>query len=111
MDEKGQVTIRMKIVDRDGNEHEGVFPVAGSLMEALRDHDFDVAAICGGMCSCATCHVYIAAEWIDRLPPRQADERELVTELQHYRASSRLSCQITMDQELDGLCLTLAPEE
>jgi len=103
--------IRMTVVDRTGEKHECDFPVGGSLMEALRDGNFDVAAICGGMCSCATCHVYVAEDWLARLPPREDDEQDLVTELEHYRESSRLSCQIGLTEELEGLCVTLAPEE
>lgn len=80
-------------------------------MEALRELDYGVAAICGGMCSCATCHVYIEPSWSGRVPPQQSDERELVVELQYRRDNSRLSCQIPLSPALDGLELTLAPEE
>src|SRR5690606_3485958 len=65
------------------------------LMESLREHEFGVTARCGGMCSCATCHVYVDPEWIDKLPEMQSDERELITELTTYQPGvSRLSCQI-----------------
>ncbi len=101
----------MQVVDRNGNEHDCNFSVGGSLMEALRSGNFDVAAICGGMCSCATCHVYVDDEWFDRLPPREDDEQDLVTELEYFRESSRLSCQIELAGDLDGLRVTLAPEE
>ena len=84
---------------------------AGSLMEALRELDYGVAAICGGMCSCATCHVYVAPAWSDIVPAQHSDERELVMELQHQRAGSRLSCQLPLSPALDGLEITLAPEE
>lgn len=103
--------VRITVVDRAGEEHACNFPAGGSLMEALRDGNFDVAAICGGMCSCATCHVYVAEEWAGRLPPREDDEQDLVSELEHCRESSRLSCQIALTEELEGLCVTLAPEE
>lgn len=103
--------IRLNVVDRDDNEHALEVPAKGSLMEALREPEYGVAAICGGLCSCATCHVYIAPEWAGRLAAQQSDERDLVTELQHHRETSRLSCQIRLSGELDGLRLTLAPEE
>ena len=80
-------------------------------MEVLRDLDGGVAAICGGMCSCATCHVYVAPEWRERVPAQQSDEWELVSELQHHRDGSRLSCQIRLSEDLNGLRVTLAPEE
>ncbi|NLG76286.1 MAG: 2Fe-2S iron-sulfur cluster binding domain-containing protein, partial [Xanthomonadaceae bacterium] len=67
---------------------------------------------CGGMCSCATCHVYVDPEWIDKLPEMQSDERELITELTTYQPGvSRLSCQIPFTEELDGIKVTVAPEE
>jgi ferredoxin, 2Fe-2S len=105
------VTIRLQVVDRDGNEHEVDVDPRGVLMEVLRDFDYGVAAICGGMCSCATCHVYVDAQWRDRLPQPQSDERELVSELVHRRDNSRLSCQLHLTEALEGLRVTVAPEE
>jgi 2Fe-2S ferredoxin len=83
----------------------------GSLMEALRELEYGVSAICGGMCSCATCHVFIDPEWMEKVPDQQGDERELVVELADRQETSRLSCQIPLSPGLDGLRLTLAPEE
>lgn len=103
--------IRLQVVDRDGGEHEVEVDAKGVLMEVLRDFDYGVAAICGGMCSCATCHVYVDADWRARLPAAQGDESELVAELEHYRENSRLSCQIHLSESLDGLRVTVAPEE
>lgn len=80
-------------------------------MEALRELDYGVAATCGGMCSCATCHVYLAPEWAEKVPSPQSDERDLVGELQYRQAESRLSCQIQLGEALDGLRVTIAPEE
>ena len=105
------MTIRLKVVDRNGEEHEVDAAPNGTLMETLRELEYGVTAICGGMCSCATCHVYIAPEWAERLPERQGDERELLGELQFRKDTSRLSCQVKLTQALDGLRLTLAPEE
>ena len=105
------MNIRLNVVDRDGAEHAVDAEPAGSLMEALRELEYGVSAVCGGMCSCATCHVYIAPEWVDKLPEQQGDERELVVELADRQETSRLSCQIALTPALDGLRLTLAPEE
>lgn len=105
------MTIRLNVTDRNGNEHEVDTPAEGSLMEALRELEYGVTAICGGMCSCATCHVYVAPDWMEKVPERQSDERDLVTELQFKHDNSRLSCQIQLTDQLDGLRLTLAPEE
>lgn len=100
----------LKIVDDKGVEREIPGQVKSTLMEMLRDHDY-VPAICGGMCSCATCHVYIDPAWFDKLPALQSDEGDLLSELSTRKANSRLSCQILLKPEYDGLRLTVAPEE
>ena len=91
------------VIDRDGVERELAAPDGVPLMEPLRDMDDGVAAICGGMCSCATCHVYVDADWLPRLPAIMSDERELLSELTHYREDSRLSCQLEFTEALAGL--------
>lgn len=105
------MTIRLNVVDREGQTHEIETRPQGSLMEALREFEYGVAAICGGMCSCATCHVQVAPEWVGKLQPPQSDENELISELTFRQASSRLSCQIPLSQDLDGLSVTIAPDE
>jgi len=101
----------MVIVDRDGVEHRVPGKTGVSLMETLREVDYGVAAICGGMCSCATCHVYIDENWAARLPAAQGDETELLQELSGRRPTSRLSCQVEFTPALDGLRLTVAPDD
>ena len=101
--------MRLNVIDRDGNEFEVEASAKGSLMEVLRD--YGVAAICGGTCSCASCHVYVASEWMGRIPRQRSDERELIEELHYHRPTSRLSCQVKLSEDLHGLCVTLAPEE
>jgi 2Fe-2S ferredoxin len=102
---------RMTVVDRDGKEHEVEAKPGLKVMEILRELDYGVAAICGGLCSCATCHVYVDENWADRLPQRQSDEQDLLTELSDYRpATSRLSCQIEFTDALDGLKVMIAPD-
>ena len=101
----------LRVIDRDGQEHEVEAKVGLKVMETLRELDYGVAAICGGMCSCATCHVYVDPDWQSRLPAPMSDERELISELAHVQDNSRLSCQIEFTPELDGLRLTIAPDE
>ena len=101
----------LRIVDRDGVEHEVDAKPGLKVMETLRELDYGVAAICGGMCSCATCHVYVDPEWTARLPEPMSDERELLAELAHHESNSRLSCQIEFTAALDGLRVTIAPDE
>ena len=99
------------IVDRDGKEHRVPGKDGVSVMETLRELDYGVAAVCGGMCSCATCHVWVDEAWIGRLPPRQGDEQEILQELGNSRPGSRLSCQVPFTAALDGLKITIAPDE
>ncbi|MDB6161798.1 MAG: hypothetical protein JWO04_5504 [Gammaproteobacteria bacterium] len=102
---------RLKVVDRDGIEHTVEGRTGLKVMETLREFDYGVAAICGGMCSCATCHVYVDPQWQPRLPPAMSDERELLMELSHSQPTSRLSCQIEFTPELEGLRVTIAPDQ
>jgi ferredoxin, 2Fe-2S len=101
----------LRVVDRDGVEHEVDAKPGLKVMETLRELDYGVAAICGGMCSCATCHVYVDPEWASKLPEPMSDERELLTELSHHENNSRLSCQLEFTNELAGLRITIAPDE
>ena len=101
----------LRVVDRDGVEHEVEAKTGLKVMENLRELDYGVAAICGGMCSCATCHVYVDPDWQVRLPAMMSDERELLSELTHYQDNSRLSCQLEFSPELAGLRVRIAPDE
>ena len=101
----------LRVVDRDGNEHEIDGNTGFTLMENLRDLEYGVGAICGGMCACATCHVYVDPEWAGKLPPVQSDERDLLQDLSTRRENSRLSCQLKFTPDLAGLKVTIAEDE
>jgi len=102
---------RMIVVDRDGKEHEIEAKAGLKVMEILRELDYGVAAICGGLCSCATCHVFVDDNWVRRLPKPQGDELELLKELPDYNeATSRLSCQVDFTEELSGIKVAIAPD-
>jgi 2Fe-2S ferredoxin len=101
----------LRVVDRDGVEHEVEAKSGLKVMETLRELDYGVAAICGGMCSCATCHVYVDRDWLAKIPPAMSDEKELLAELSHHESNSRLSCQIEFTDALAGLKVTIAPDE
>ena len=103
--------ITINVIDRDGQQHTVEGHANDRLMEVLREFDWGVAAICGGMCSCATCHVYVDESWLDRFPAREMDEEELLEFLDHFQPNSRLSCQLELRDQHDGLQVTLAPEE
>jgi len=103
--------ITINVTDREGQVHTIQAHSSDRLMEVLREFDWGVAAICGGMCSCATCHVYINDDWFDTFPEREMDEQELLEFLDHFQSNSRLSCQLELQDRHDGLAVVLAPEE
>ena len=102
---------RIYVTDRMGESLVVEGQTGASVMETLRELDNGVEALCGGMCSCATCHSYIDSSWRDKLPPRSPEEEELLSELEYFTEKSRLTCQLRFSEELDGLTLTIAPEE
>lgn len=101
----------LRVIDLDGTEHEVEGRTGITVMENLRDLDYGVAAVCGGMCACATCHVYVDAEWVGRLPAPHSDETDLLGDLATRRANSRLSCQIKFTPELAGIKIEIAADE
>jgi 2Fe-2S ferredoxin len=101
----------LRVVDRDGIEHEIDGNTGFTLMENLRDLEYGVGAICGGMCACATCHVYVDPDWAGKLPAMQSDERDLLQDLSTRQDNSRLSCQVKFTPELAGLKVTIAEDE
>jgi len=102
----------VKVIGRDGSRCS--IDAAGGcpLMEALRDASVGVEGTCGGACSCGTCHVYVDEAWLARLPPKGEDEQmmlEALGDLVPLKAGSRLSCQIPVSAELEGLVVEIAP--
>ena len=94
----------------DGREITAEVKEGLNLMEAAVANNIpNVIGECGGNLSCATCHVYVAEDWLDKLHPPREDELDLLDTAPDVRDNSRLSCQILMAEELDGLKLTLAP--
>jgi 2Fe-2S ferredoxin len=100
------------VTTREGEQRTVDAASGRSLMENLRDGGIDeILALCGGNCSCATCHVHVAQEWLGRLPPMSADEDDLLDSSDERRADSRLSCQIPVTDALDGLAVTVAADD
>jgi 2Fe-2S ferredoxin len=97
------------VVSRDGDEKTIEGAAGLSVMEVIRDNGFDeLLALCGGCCSCATCHVHVDAEYLGRLPTMSEDENDLLDSSDSRDERSRLSCQITFDESLDGMRVTIA---
>ncbi len=100
------------VTTREGDQRVVEASSGRSLMENLREGGIDeILALCGGNCSCATCHVHVAEEWLDKLPPMSADEDDLLESSDDRRPDSRLSCQIPVTDALDGLTVTVAAED
>lgn len=104
--------VAISIESRDGTVRQISGIPGHSLMEAIRDNGFDeLLALCGGCCSCATCHVIIDPAFADRLAPISNDEDDLLDSSDHRTETSRLSCQVTIADDLDGLLVRIAPED
>jgi len=100
------------VTTREGETRE-LDPSAGlSAMEAIRDAGIDeLMALCGGVCSCATCHVHVDPAFAALLPAMSEDENDLLDSSSHRDARSRLACQIRLNDALSGLRVTIAEED
>ena len=101
--------MRIFVTDQGGKEHELEGIEGWRVMEIIRDYGLPIKAECGGACACATCHVYVDEDWLDKLHPMREAEEEMLDVAPDVQDNSRLSCQILMSEELDGLKVTLAP--
>jgi ferredoxin, 2Fe-2S len=107
---RSDVTI-LVVTQRDGTQHTVPARSGYTVMELVRAAGIDeLLALCGGCLSCATCHVYVEPRDFERLPPMGAEEGELLSALEHRRATSRLACQIQLTEDLEGLRVTVAEE-
>lgn len=97
----------LNVVDATGARHSLEAVEGWRVMEILREHGLPVEGLCGGACSCATCHVEVGPGWADRLHPARDDEESMLDTVPNVGPRSRLSCQIIYGPELDGLELQL----
>ena len=98
----------VKFITHDGNEFEANVNVGDTIMTAAIDNGIDaIIAECGGACSCATCHCYIDEAWNDKLSPAEEIEKDMLECALDPKPTSRLSCQVTMTEELDGIVVHL----
>ncbi|MBB5699024.1 2Fe-2S iron-sulfur cluster-binding protein [Sphingomonas yantingensis] len=103
---------QLTVVTRQGEERTVEGEVGLSVMEVIRDNGFDeLLALCGGCCSCATCHVHVDPAFADKLPAMSQDEDDLLDSSSTRDATSRLSCQIQFSSALDGLKVRIAEED
>ena len=100
------------VVQRDGSEMTLAGQNGLSVMEIIRDGGVDeLLALCGGCCSCATCHIYVDPAFADKIAAMSEDENDLLESSDHRNEMSRLSCQIPFSDALDGLRVTISQED
>ena len=95
--------MKIHVTDQSGESHELEGLEGWRVMEVIRDWDLNIKAECGGALSCATCHVYVEGEWMERVGPPSDEEEDMLDTVGDVRPNSRLSCQLLMSDELDGL--------
>lgn len=103
---------QITVVNQEGEASSVDAPEGRTLMEVIRDNGFDeLLALCGGCCSCATCHVHIDPSFMDKLPTMSEDENDLLDSSEHRNEYSRLSCQVPVTAVLEGCTVTIAQED
>ena len=102
---------KIKYIQFNGEEHTVDVQNGLTVMEgAIKNKVPGIVADCGGACACATCHVYVQKEWFAKLPPKEDTEEDMLDFAFDVRENSRLSCQLTVSDDLDGLVVDL-PEK
>jgi len=103
---------KLIVVTREGTEKELEGTSGLSVMEIIRDAGIDeLLALCGGCCSCATCHVHVDPAFVNKLSPMSEDEDDLLDSSDNRNETSRLSCQVSFTDDLDGMRVVIAPED
>ena len=99
---------KIKYIEHNGKEHVVDVPNGWSVMEgAVKNLIPGIDADCGGACACATCHVYVDPAWLPRLAAKQDMEQTMLDFANEIKENSRLSCQIKVSDELDGLVVVM----
>ncbi len=103
---------RITYIEHDGTRHVAEVPNGLTVMEGARDNGIPgIDADCGGACACSTCHVYVDPDWVDRLPPREDMEQDMLDfAFEPDAVRSRLTCQLKVSDALDGLVVQM-PEK
>jgi 2Fe-2S ferredoxin len=98
--------MRLFVTDHAGVDQELEALEGWRVMEVIRDWDVGIKAECGGACACATCHVYVDEAWREKVGPPSPMEEDMLDFGYDVRPNSRLSCQIKVSDELDGLTVS-----
>ncbi len=101
---------RVEFIYPDGQSRSVEVPAGESVMSgAIREGLPGIVAECGGVLTCATCHVHVDAMWRDLIPPPGMDETDMLEMVDDYTPASRLSCQVIVTPDLDGLSVSIPP--
>ena len=101
---------KITFIDYEGTERSVDANVGETIMEAATSNDIPgIDADCGGACACATCHVYIAPDWFAKVGDPEDLEAEMLDVAEEVKENSRLACQLTISDELDGI-VVVTPE-
>ena len=100
---------KITYIEHNGTRHEADVALGMTVMEGARDNGIPgIDADCGGACACSTCHVYVSPEWVDRLPPRDPMEEDMLDfAYEPDPERSCLTCQLKVTEALDGLVVQM----
>lgn len=101
----------VKVIERSGKVRKLMVLEGWTLLQLMKDQEVEWDPICGGACECARCHIYVEDERLKELTPIYPDEQAKLDNLIHVQDNSRLACRVLWKPELDGLKVTVAPEE
>ena len=103
---------KITYIEHAGKSHSVEVPKELSVMEgAIQNNIPGIDADCGGSCACATCHVYVEEKWFDKLPKKEDAEQDMLDMAFEPQKFSRLACQITIADELDGLVVKMPSKQ
>ena len=103
---------KITYIEHNGKTHVVEVPKGFSVMEgAVQNNISGIDADCGGSCACATCHVYVDEKWFGKLPKKESAEEDMLDMAYEPKKNSRLSCQITVEDSLDGLVVKMPSKQ
>jgi len=103
---------KITYIEHNGKSHEVEVANGLSVMEgAVQNNIPGIDADCGGSCACATCHVYVNEKWFDKLPNKESAEEDMLDMAFEPKSTSRLSCQLTVSESLDGLVVKMPSKQ
>jgi len=103
---------KITYIEHNGKSHVVEVPNEVSVMEgAVQNNIPGIDADCGGSCACATCHVYVDDKWFDKLPKKEDAEQDMLDMAFEPNKFSRLACQITISEDLDGMVVKMPSKQ